>query len=95
MAYGISHFFPGGTEQQYEATMVAMNGTAGVIPDGQIFHAAGPAPGGWQIVAVHETKESWDTFVESVFMPRATAGIPGGFTTPPTETTWNVTHLHR
>ena len=65
MAYGISHFFPGGTQAQYEATMVAMNGELGIIPDGQIFHAAGPAAGGWQIVAVHDTKESWDAFVES------------------------------
>ena len=94
MTYGISHFFPGGTEAQYAATMVAMNGEAGVIPEGQIFHAAGPAEGGWQVVAVHDTKESWDAFVESVFVPRVTAGIQGGFTVPPTETTWEVTHLH-
>ena len=94
MTYGIAHFFPGGTQAQYEATMVALNGAAGIIPDGQIFHAAGPAEGGWQVVAVHSTKESWDAFVESVFLPRVTAGIPGGFTAPPTETTWEVTHLH-
>lgn len=37
MAYGISHFFPEGTREQYEATMIAMNGELGVIPDGQIF----------------------------------------------------------
>lgn len=94
MAYGISHFFPGGTKAQYEATMVAMNGRLGVIPKGQIFHAAGPAPGGWQIVGVHDTKESWDEFVESVFVPAVTKGIPGGFTAPPTEITWDVTHFY-
>jgi len=53
MAYGIAHFFPGGTKTQYEATMIAMNGKLGVIPEGQIFHAAGPSAGGWQIVGVH------------------------------------------
>ena len=77
MTYGISHFFPGGTEAQDQVTMVAMNGEAGVVPDGQIFHAAGPAKGGWQVVAVHETKVELDAFVESVFMPRVAAGIPG------------------
>jgi hypothetical protein len=94
MAYGISHFFPGGTAEQYEATMVAMNGELGVIPEGQIFHAAGPARGGWQIVGVHDTKESWDRFVETVFTPVIAKGIPGGFTTPPTETVWDVTHFY-
>lgn len=52
MKYGISHFFPGGTKAQYEAIMVAMNGKLGAIPKGQIFHAAGPTPGGWQITAI-------------------------------------------
>jgi len=57
MACGISHHFPDGTKEQYEATMIAMNGELGVIPDGQILHAAGPAPGGWQVVAVHDRDE--------------------------------------
>jgi hypothetical protein len=46
---GVTHFFPGGTKAQNEAIMIAMNGKLGVIPAGQIFHAAGPAPGGWMI----------------------------------------------
>ncbi len=94
MAYGISHFFPEGTKDQYEATMVALNGRLGVIPDGQIFHAAGPAPGGWQVVAVHENRASWDAFLESVFLPRMSAGIDGGFTAAPVETEWDVTHFY-
>ena len=63
MTYGISHFFPGGTKQQYEAGMIALNGKLGAMPKGQIFHVAGPAAGGWQIVAVQESKESWDQFM--------------------------------
>ena len=94
MAYGISHFFPGGTKAQYEATMIALNGELGAVPDGQIFHAAGPAPGGWQIVGVQQSKESWEHFVETVFMPLMTKGVPNGFTAPPTETLWEVTHLY-
>ena len=37
MAYGISHFFPGGAKSQYEAIMAAMNGKLGVIPKGRFF----------------------------------------------------------
>ena len=51
MAYVISHFFPGGTKEQYEAAMIALNGELGVIPKGQILHVAGPVPGGWQVTA--------------------------------------------
>jgi hypothetical protein len=93
MKYGIMHFFPGGTKAEYEAIMIAMNGKLGTIPKGQIFHAAGPAPGGWVIVAVQESKESWDKFVADVFVPLVTKGIPGGFTGPPTETTFDATHF--
>ncbi|MBV9941290.1 MAG: hypothetical protein JO262_04090 [Solirubrobacterales bacterium] len=40
------------------------------------------------------TKESWDRFVDAVFMPLMAKGIPGGFTQSPTETLWDVTHLY-
>ena len=90
MTYGISHFFPGGTEAQYEATMVAMNGEAGVIPDGQIFHAAGPSADGWTIVAIHDSRESWERFRDGTLMPHMQAGIDGGFAGPPQETTFEV-----
>jgi hypothetical protein len=95
MAYGISHFFPRGTKAQYEAVMIALNGKLGTIPEGQIFHAAGPAPGGWQIVGVHDTKESWERFVQTRFIPLMGKGIEGGFAAPPTETLWDVTHFYK
>jgi hypothetical protein len=36
----------------------------------QIFHSAGPSAGGWTIVAVHDTKESWERFRDGILMPR-------------------------
>ena len=42
MAYGIVHVFPGGTKDQYDASIAAVNPRDGSLPDGQIFHAAGP-----------------------------------------------------
>ena len=82
MAYGVTHFFPGGTKEQYEATLMATHGRLGVIPKGQIFHA----PGGWWITGVHDSKENWDLFTEA-FYPMLKEGIEGGFTTPPEELT--------
>lgn len=61
------------------------------LPAGQIFHAAGASPGGWTIMAVHDSEESWEKFRDDVLMPRMQAGIEGGFPTPPQETEIDVT----
>jgi hypothetical protein len=93
MAYGIVHHFPGGTQEQYQASIAAVHPSDGSLPDGQIFHAAGPSAGGWTIMAVHESKESWERFRDGILMPKFQAGIAGGFQTPPQETTINVYNL--
>jgi hypothetical protein len=95
MAYGIVHHFPGGTKEQYEASIAAVHPTRDSLPKGQIFHAAGPSAGGWTIVAIHESKESWERFRDSILMPRMREGIKGGFTTPPQETAFDVHNLQR
>jgi hypothetical protein len=86
MAYGIVHHFPGGTRANYEASIAAVHPSDGGLPAGQIFHAAGPSEGGWTIVAVHETQASWEKFRDGTLLPKLTAGIEGGFPTPPEET---------
>ena len=85
MAYGIVHHFPGGTREQYEASIAAVHPGEGRLPEGQIFHAAGPSAGGWTIMAVHESKESWERFRDGILMPRFQQGIPGGFQAMPQE----------
>ena len=95
MSYVISHFFPGGTAEQHEAVMVALNGKLGTIPDGQILHVAGPVPGGFQVIAVQDSKESWDRFLAETFVPIMGKGIAGGFDAPPTEVEFEATHLYR
>jgi len=93
MAYGIVHHFPGGTKGQYEASIAAVHPGRDALPKGQIFHAAGASPGGWTVVAVHDSKESWEEFRDGILMPRMQQGIAGGFTTPPQETTIEVHNL--
>ena len=95
MAFGVTHFFPGGTKGQYEASIEAVHPSRDELPAGQIFHAAGSAEGGWLIVAIHDSKESWETFRDKVLMPRMQAGIAGGFTSPPEERVFEVENVQR
>jgi hypothetical protein len=85
MAFGIIHHFPGGTKEQYEVSLAAVHPGDGSLPEGQIFHAAGPSGDGWTIFAVHDSKESWERFRDEILMPRMQAGITGGFSSPPRE----------
>ena len=90
MAYGIVHQFPGGTQEQYEASIAVVHPSDGSLPEGQIFHAAGPSADGWTVVAIHDSQESWERFRDDMLMPRMNEGIEGGFPTPPQETTFSV-----
>jgi hypothetical protein len=85
MSYGVIHFFPDGTREQYDASIAAVHPSATELPAGQTFHAAGPSDGGWTIMAVHDTRASWESFRDDILMPRMQAGIDGGFTAPPEE----------
>ncbi len=95
MPYAITHHFAGGTQEQYEKSIEAVHGGLGAdhLPDGQIFHAAGPVDGGWRIFGVHDTKESWERFRDDVLMPKLQAGIEGGFEGPPEETAYELQTL--
>jgi hypothetical protein len=90
MAYGIIHRFAGGDGDQYRASLAAVHPSDGSLPEGQVFHAAGPSDDGWVVVAIHESKESWENFRDGTLMPRMQAGIEGGFQAPPQETAFEV-----
>ncbi len=90
MAYRVVHRFASGTKEQYETSIAAVHPSDGSLPDGQLFHAAGPSADGWTIVAIHDSQESWERFRDDVLMPRIAQGIEGGFTAPPQETTFDV-----
>ena len=90
MAYGVVHQFAGGTKEQYEASVAAVHPSDGSLPEGQVSHVAGPSADGWIIVAIHDSKASWEQFRDGTLMPRMEAGIDGGFAAPPEETTFEV-----
>ena len=93
MAFAIVHHFPGGTKEQYEASMAAVHPGDDSLPVGQIFHAAGPSADGWTIMAVHDSQSSWEQFRDGILLPKLQAGIEGGFATPPVETEIDVYKL--
>lgn len=95
MAYGIVHYFPGGTREQYDASLSAVHPDRSTLPPGQIYHAAGPSAGGWTVVAVHDSKESWEHFRDAVLMPKLGAGVEGGFASPPQEQAFEVYNLQK
>jgi hypothetical protein len=90
MAYGVVHQFAGGTKEQYEASMAAVHPSSGSLPKGQTFHVAGPSEGGWTIVAIHDSQESWERFRDGTLMPSMAQGIEGGFTAPPQESGFEI-----
>jgi len=93
MAYGVVHFFPGGTQAQYEASIAAVHPSGGGLPEGQTFHAAGPSEGGWTIMAVHDSQASWETFRDTILLPRMQQGIDGGFQAPPEATEFELVNV--
>jgi hypothetical protein len=93
MAYGVVHFFPGGTKDQYEASIAAVHPSRERLPQGQIYHAAGPSGNGWVVVAIHESRESWEQFRDGKLRPQLQKGASGSLSGPPQETVFEVYNL--
>jgi hypothetical protein len=90
MAYLITHFWPGATQDQYNATVAVVHPPGG-LPEGQVYHAAGPTDGGILIAAVWDSKEQADRFIQDKLM--ASMPIEGGFVGGPEERTAEVANL--
>lgn len=87
MSYVLTHFWPGGTEDQYRATLAALHPDGG-LPAGQTHHVAGPTDGGFLVVALWDSKASSDAFMTNTLMPAMP--IEGGFSGRPEERTAEV-----
>ena len=72
---------------EYEASIAAVHPPGG-LPEGQTYHAAGPTDGGILIVAVWESKEHSDSFVQDTLLP--SMPVEGGFTGEPEERTAEI-----
>jgi hypothetical protein len=89
MAIAIVHTYPGGTKEQYEATVEAVHPPGG-LPAGQTHHFAGPSEDGWQVFAVWDSQESLDAFMSETLMPALEELGERGFPGPPEQTVYEV-----
>ena len=90
MNFGVIHRFAGGTQEQYENSIKAVHPDGGKkLPAGQTLHVAGPTSDGWVIVAVHDSKASWEDFRDNILGP-GLAKVENGFAGPPQETSFEV-----
>lgn len=90
MAYLITHFWPGATEDQYKASIAVVHPPEG-LPEGQTHHAAGTTDGGILIAAVWESKEHFDRFLQEKLIP--SMPIEGGFSGQPEERGAEIVNL--
>jgi hypothetical protein len=88
VAYLLTHFWPGGTEEEYRATIAAAH-PGGGLPAGQIYHAAGPADGGYLVAAVWQSQAACDAFLAAALDQPVEGGLAG----PPQERTAEVANL--
>ena len=69
MAYLQTHFWPGGTEEQYQSMLRAVHPADG-LPEGQTSHVAGPTDGGYLISVVWDSKEHSERFMNGTLCRR-------------------------
>ncbi|MGA2320473.1 MAG: hypothetical protein ABSG95_06990 [Solirubrobacteraceae bacterium] len=92
MAYMTTHFWPGATEDQYNATVAVVHPPVG-LPEGQTYHVAGLTDGGILITAVWDSKEQQDRFLKDKLM--ASMPIEGGVEGRPEERTAEVISIQK
>ena len=63
MAIGYIFNNPGQTQEQYDAAVEQLD-LAASLPEGWIFHAAGPTADGWRVVEVWESQEAADAYFQ-------------------------------
>ncbi len=73
MPVGVLMTMPGVKQKQYEQINKELFGhypfESGDAPDGLIVHSAGPAPGGWWVYDIWETKDKFERFGETRLGP--------------------------
>ncbi len=88
--FGIVHRFPGGTKDQYEAGLARVHPPDGSLPEGQTYHAAGPTDDGWIVVALWDSRDSYERFRDETLMPGLQALGDAGLPVPPQSTEFEV-----
>ena len=88
--FGIVHRFPGGTKEQYEAGIGRVHPPDGSLPEGQTYHAAGATNDGWLVVALWDSRESYERFRDETLLPGLQTLGDAAFPTPPQSTEFEI-----
>ena len=91
--FHIVHHFKGGTKQQYEAVRKAVHPASG-LPEGQLYHAAGPTANGWAVSATWDSEARYNDFRDNTLLP-GLGKLDDGFSGPPEEINFPVEHLEQ
>jgi hypothetical protein len=88
--FGVIHRFPGGTKEQYETGLAAVHPVDGSLPAGQTYHAAGATDDGWVVIALWDSRGSWERFRDETLLPGLGGLGDAGLPVPPQETTFEI-----
>jgi len=88
--FGIVHRFPGGTKDQYDAGIARVHPPDGSLPKGQTYHAAGATDEGWIVVALWDSRESYERFRDETLLPGLQSLGDAGLPTPPQSTEFEI-----
>jgi hypothetical protein len=95
MAYGVVHHFKGGSQAQFDAVAAVVDPPDGSLLPGESFEASGPSADGWVVMAVFDSKERWETFLQEKLLPAMGELGASGFAGPPEEWAFEVVNLKR
>jgi hypothetical protein len=88
--FGIVHRFAGGTKDQYEAGIARVHPSDGSLPEGQTYHAAGATDDGWIVVALWDSRESYERFRDETLLPGFKSLGDAAFPSPPQSTEFEI-----
>ena len=88
--FGIVHIFPGGTKEQYDASVAQVHPSDGSLPEGQTYHAAGATDEGFMVIALWDSQQSGERCRDEKLTPGfeklGDQGLPG----PPKQKTFEI-----
>jgi heme-degrading monooxygenase HmoA len=91
--FQILHHFKGGTKAQYDAVRKAVHPANG-LPEGQLYHTAGPTADGYAVAATWDSEQRYNDFRDNTLLPTLTK-MDDGFQGPPEEIHFPVDNLEK
>jgi heme-degrading monooxygenase HmoA len=89
VAFGITNRFKGGKKAHYDAVVERVHPADG-LPEGQTHHFAGETDDGFIVVAIWDSRDSWNRFRDETLMPGLQEAGQDGFPEPPDVTEFEV-----